>query len=411
MKILPLATDRCRRQQPDQRIIDRKMAKSATNSGAINALDFLANSKRQPIQTVCAVFGNDAFLKMEVLAALRRQILSGNDDEFALTVFNGREVQLRDVHDVLATQSLFGNGPRLVVVEDADTFVSEHRAELEDYVAQSRSREPSETASAPPRRTHAGVLVLDVKTWPANTRLAKAVAASGLAIKCDTPNERQIKSWLIQRAKSTHQVRLESAAADALLELVPPELGILVQEIDKLALVVGEDRVIDAKRVRENVGGWRTRAIWDMIDAAADGHAAKALGQLDRLIASGEKPTGLLPQIASPLRRFSTAVQLIEASEADRRRLPPRAALAQAGVLPFKLSDAERQLRRIGRQRAKQITGWLLAADLALKSHNSSDERSRIELERLIVRLAADGKVGPPSRGGPGLARLARPTT
>jgi len=124
------------------------------------------------------------------------------------------------------------------------------------------------------------------------------------------PKDRQAKSWLTQRAKAVHDVRLEAAAADALLELVPPELGILVQEIAKLALVVGPDRVIDVKLVQENVGGWRTRATWDMIDAAADGRAADALGQLNRLIASGEKPFGLLPQMASSLRRFSTAVHL-----------------------------------------------------------------------------------------------------
>jgi DNA polymerase-3 subunit delta len=100
-------------------------------------------------------------------------------------------------------------------------------------------------------------------------------------------------------------------------------------------------------------------------------------------------------------------VQLIEAAEKNRQRLPPREALAQAGVIPFKLGDAERQLRQIGRQRAKQLTEWLLAADLAMKSHNSSDERARMEIERLIIRLAADEKVGPPSRGGPGAARLA----
>jgi hypothetical protein len=66
-----------------------------------------------------------------------------------------------------------------------------------------------------------------------------------------------------------------------------------------------------------------------------------------------------------------------------------RDALSQAGVLPFKLSDAERQLRQIGRPRATQLTRWLLAADLAIKGHNSSDDRARIELERLIVRLAS----------------------
>jgi hypothetical protein len=94
-----------------------------------------------------------------------------------------------------------------------------------------------------------------------------------------------------------------------------------------------------------------------------------------------------LPQIASSLKRFATAARLIQAAEADKRRLLPRDALAQAGVLPFKLTDADRQLRQIGRKRALMLTEWLLAADLAMKGHNSSDERARIELERLIVRL------------------------
>jgi hypothetical protein len=65
-----------------------------------------------------------------------------------------------------------------------------------------------------------------------------------------------------------------------------------------------------------------------------------------------------------------------------------RNALSQSGMPPFKLNDAERQLRQIGRTRAKHMTRWLLAADLAMKSHNSTDDAARIELERLIVRLS-----------------------
>jgi DNA polymerase III subunit delta len=349
------------------------MAKSsATKSGVVDALEFLSHPDKHPPANVCAVFGDDTFLKGEVLAALRKQLLGGNDGEFGLSVFAGPEVQLRDVRDELSSVSLFGDGQRVVIIEDADTFVSDHRPELEDYVA----------------RPAKGVLIFDIKTWPSNTRLAKAVATSGLAIACDAPKDRQAKSWLTHRAKTLHDVRLEAAAADALLELVPPELGILVQEIAKLALVVGPDRVINVKLVQENVGGWRTRATWDMIDAAADGRATDALCQLDRLITSGEKPFGLLPMMASTLRKFPIAMRLFEAAERNRQRLPSRDALAQAGVPPFKLGDAERQLRQIGRQRAKLLTQWLLAADLAMKSHNSSDERARMEIERLIIRLS-----------------------
>lgn len=349
--------------------------KSASGkSSGINALDYLAAPDKYPIAGVCAVCGDEAFLKSEVVATLRRQVLSGDEAEFSLTTLTGKEAQLRDVVDALSTVSLFGDGGRLVIVEDADSFVSEYRASLEDFVA---------------RPSKGGILVLEVKTWPSNTRLAKAVVASGVTIHCETPNERQVKSWLLQRATAVYQVRLEAAAADALVDLVPLEMGILVQEVAKLALMVGPNRAIDVKLVQDNVGGWRTRATWDMIDAAADGRAADALAQVDRLISSGEKPHGLLPQMASTLRRFATAMELFDVAEQDRRKILPRDALMQAGVLPFKLNEAERQFRQIGRHRARQITEWLLAADLAMKSHNSSDDRARIELERLIVRLSA----------------------
>lgn len=376
------------------------MAKSVSGkstsgkSATVDALVFLEAPDQFAAAGVCAVYGDESFLKSEVLNALRRQILGSGDAEFSLTTFTGHETQLRDVVDALSTASLFGDGRRLVIVEDADSFVSEYRAELEDFVA---------------RPAKSGMLVLEVKTWPANTRLAKIVATNGLAIQCAAPKERELKSWLTKRAKTQHQVKLDAAAADALLELVPPEVGIVVQELTKLALVAGEKGVIDAELVRENVGGWRTRATWDMIDAAADGRAANALAQVDRLIASGEKPHALLPQMSSSLRRFATAVELIEAGEAEKRRLPPREALAQAGILPFKLNDAERQLRQIGRRRAKQITGWLLAADLAMKSYNSSDDRARIELELLVVQLAAES-TGPPRQSGRDVARMAART-
>src|SRR4051794_35132159 len=147
------------------------MAKSsAAKSGAVDALEFLSHPEKHPPANVCAVFGDDAFLKGEVLSKLREQLLGKDDGEFGLTVFDGREVQLRDVRDALSSVSLFGDGQSVVVIEDADTFVSDHRSELEDYVASS-SREPSETKSASSRRTY-GVLILDVKTWPSNTRLA-----------------------------------------------------------------------------------------------------------------------------------------------------------------------------------------------------------------------------------------------
>lgn len=364
------------------------MAKST----AINSLDYLLKPAKHALGAVCIVYGDETFLKREVLSAIRHQTggdeAGGNEeDDFSLSVFSGREAEWKDVRDALSTVSLFGSGQPTAMIDDADTFVTRYRGELENYIASHVAKQAR------------GLLVLEVRSWPSNTRLAKAVAAlstgkKGIAIECKTPTEARAKRWLTDWAKREHDVKLQSAAVDVLWEQVPPELGILQQELAKLALLVGDSKTITADSVEKNVGSWRTRTAWEMIDAIAAGNARVALEQLERLTAAGEEPIGLLAQLASTLRRFATAAQLVKEGEARGQRLSLKSVLERAGVKPFKLRDAEGQLRQIGRDRAMQLHQWLLDIDLAMKSHSSERSRARIELERLIVRLSRSSASG-----------------
>ena len=355
------------------------MAKAAPTT--IPALKLLLSPGDYKPVGVCAVVGDDAFIKHEVRRALTHTILGNGTDSLGAEVLEGKTTELRDVLDALSERSLFGGDERVVVIEDADPFVKLYREQLEAIVEK------------PPAGT---VLILEVTSWPGNTRLAKAVAASGLTISCSIPEKgpeltaftKLLKDWLIHVAKRDHQVELKRPAVDLLLESLPSEPGILFQEIARLALLSDNQSVIDADLVREHVGGWRVRKTWDMIDAAADGNAADALKQLDRLIGAGEEAHALLPQMASTLRRFAAAARAYEQAEAQRRPISLRAALEESGMMAFKLGVAENQLKQIGRPRAKQIYHWLLAADLALKGHNSTKERARRVLETLIIRLA-----------------------
>lgn len=360
------------------------MAKAA--SKRTSALEFLTHPEKTACGAVCVVVGDDAFLRHEVRLALGNLLTSDDTEGMGLTTCEGKSAQLRDVLDALRERSLFGASRQVVVVEEADPFVKAYRDKLEEYVER-----PASDA----------ILILEVKTWPGNTRLAKAVAKIGTTISCQVPQQgrelteftKQLKDWLIHLAKDLHEVELKRPAVDLLLELLPTEVGILCQEVSKLSLLAGSKRLIDATLVRENVGGWRTRKTWDMIDAAAEGRAAEALQQLDRLLAAGEEPHALLPQMASTFRKFAAAARVFQQAELTGRRISLRAALEQTGMPPFKLSAAEMQLKQIGRDRAKQLYEWLLAADLELKGHNSTKDRARRVLETLVVRLAKQAKV------------------
>jgi DNA polymerase-3 subunit delta len=355
------------------------MAKKKNDAIAFEVL--LDASWIEPASLIVVV-GDDGFLQHESRRAVISR-LCGGDADATVDVLSGETAELRDVLDALGERSLFGGERRVVVVEDADDFVKEYRPQLEDFVAK-----PSGDST----------LILEVKSWPGNTRLAKAVASSGFAIRCQAPDRgkeagdfvRQMKDWLIAVAERDFEVKLAKSAVDELLERVPAEAGILYQEVGRLALVARASQRIDIELVREHVGGWRTRKTWDMIDAAADGKAAEALVQLDRLLAAGEEPWGLLPQMASTLRRLALALRLIERAERRGQRMAIREALERAGVMVFKLGDTERQLRQLGRPRVRQLYRWLLAADLEIKGYNSGKEQARRVLETLLIRLSRE---------------------
>ena len=147
--------------------------------------------------------------------------------------------------------------------------------------------------------------------------------------------------------------------------------------------------------VHSAVGGWRTKTAWDMLDATLTGDGRTAPVQLDRLLSGGEVPIALLGQISASLRKLAAAARLIERGEAVRRPVTLRQALERAGFKPFLLGKAEAQLRHLGALRAGQLYRWLLEADLALKGASSSGPRSRLVLERLILRLATPAAPAP----------------
>ncbi len=342
----------------------------------VHAFDYLAQPQKHRPRAVCVVFGDEPFLRRQALLGIRRAVLGGDEGDFSLSTFEGPAAELADVLGELATVAMFGPGQRLVVVQRADEFVSRYRGQLEDYVA---------------RPAGGGVLVLDVKSFPGNTRLYKAVAAEGLAIDCKCPAAARVARWLGAWARQAHQVELPQAAAETLVEMIGLELGLLDQELAKLALLTGPEGKIKPEMVGRLVGGWRARTTWEMLDAALAGELRGAMTQLDRLLASGESPVGLLAQLSASLRRLAAATRLVRQAEAAGRRMTVRAALEQAGIRSFVLRKAEGQLRHLGRERGSQLYRWLLQADLDLKG--ASALPPRLILERLIIRLAAAGQL------------------
>lgn len=368
-------------------------------SKTVHVFDYLEAEEKYAPAAVTVVFGEEPFLKRLALRSLRQRVLG--DESTPLDRFEGASAQWRDVHDELSTLALFGGGRRLVLIDDADDFVANFRDKLEQYAERVKSR---------------NVLVLNVAAWPSNTRLYKFVDQHGLQIECRAPqkatsgknkivDEERIVKWLSSWSESGHRVKLSAKAARLMLDLVGPEFGLLDQELGKLALFTQPGGEISPEVVHDVVGGWRTKTVWEMLDAACDGDAATALAQLEQVLQSVDHPVALFGQFSWSLRRFAAATRLFQKAERKGKRPKLREALEGAGFRDWPkgtMQRAEQQLLQMGRHRAGQLYRWLLEADLALKGSHSSPDRSRFVLEQLILRLAKQSsrRVPPAAAGG-----------
>jgi DNA polymerase-3 subunit delta len=316
------------------------------------------------LSPVYVVFGDEEFLRSAMVAAIRRVTLGSDGDDFAVCRFDGRVAGLADVLDELTMLPFLGSH-RLVIVQNADEFVSTHRASLERYV-----QKPS----------RAGVLVLVVQSWPSNTRLAKMVVQVGVAIDCKSPDDRQLAPWCRRWAKQRYGKQLSADAAELLVELVGGGLGQLNGELDKLSAFAGSRPDISAEDVDRLVAAGRIETVWKIMDAAAAGDGSDALRMLDSLATAGEQPLLIFGAFSSTLRKLAKAYRLMSAGESAR------SALAKAGVPPYFIDKAESQLRHLGRDRLRRIYDWLSETDSGMKGDSSLAPQHL--LERLVVRVA-----------------------
>lgn len=284
------------------------------------------------IHPVYVVFGADDSLRSRGLQKLLDQIGEGGSvSEFPSSA------ALADVLDEVRTMPLLGDR-RIVVVRDADSFITAHRETLEDFLAS-----PVPT----------GTLVLEPKKWPSNTRLAKLVDKIGQALKCDPPAGKDLPAWLVRYAAKLGK-QLQPAAAQAMRELIgDDEPAIYLSEVEKLVTYVGDRPTIGVEDVQALISPMRIEKIWGVTDAIADRNPALAIALWEEVLA-GDKEAQFraVGGLAFGLRKLLRARRLID------RGVPIGQALKEAGLWgdraaaraqAFSLQQLENQLAQLAK--------------------------------------------------------------
>lgn len=334
----------------------------------MHATEFLfkaANAELGDLPGVVACVGKQRALKLRIYARLKLDLLGLDVTEDMLTQLTAASTEWKSIHDELKTISMW-SPTRMIILEDADAFVSTYRPQLEAYV------------DKPAKKS---MLVLDVSTMPSNTKLAKLVKDKGLFLECSELTGSALMQYLTKLAMDQYGKRISRQVCELLEQLLGNDLGMLESELAKLASYVGDVKEISTDDVQKMVGGWKTETTWAMLDATRDGNVGKALSCFDQLVTSGEASQKLLGGLVFVFRKYATAASL-----AIHGNMPLHAAIKTAGIFPRDQKPVEDYLKRIKRDKAQMLLTKVAKADANLKG--GSQLPDRVVFEQLILELS-----------------------
>jgi DNA polymerase-3 subunit delta len=316
-------------------------------------------ARQATIYPVYVISGKDIHLRAQTLQNLRNELL-GDDQGIGEIRLDGKTVDLPTVLDELRTLAFLADR-KVVVVDDADKFVTDYREELENYLNNPNSN---------------GVLLLVCDSWRKGTKLDKLIARIGKVLLAETMTTQTLVPWLIEQAAALGK-QLTHACANDLISVVGTESGRLINELEKLAMYVGDRKNINSPDIENICGPTAEESVFQITDLMTEGKSKEALHVFKRVLEMDKSAEfTMVGAMGYSLRRLLKARALIDSGISHRE------ALAACNVYP---KIAQRFIAQLNSLSARRLQSWirrLAEIDLANKTGLG---QARLNLEKFII--------------------------
>jgi DNA polymerase-3 subunit delta len=314
------------------------------------------------------LYGEDEFRKEREGRALVEWHLDPGTRDFNYDPLRGSEVDIEQLASVLATPPMMAEW-RVVILREVEALTSSPQA---------RDAILGVVSSPPP-----GLALILLASIPKGSTAKFYRELKSLARSVEFPEvgPNDVPGWVVDWTSTTHGRTITVEAARALAAGVGTNLGVLAQEVEKLANLVEEDEAIDLDAVKAAGTQIPSEDRWIWMDRVGNRDFEGALKGLGILFAQGEGGVGLTIGLASHLIRVALA--RAGGSAALESALPPR----QKWLAPRLMKQAKRWTQ-------EELEGAILGlrrVDRLLKSSTLPDEHV---LEEWLLSLMARGQAG-----------------
>lgn len=295
-------------------------------------------------------FRGEKLLVDKACRQAREQLVPPAWEAFNYQVIHGLQAKLPQVLEQMQGLPL-GEGPRLVVVREADKIKGEDRDWDNLW----------HLLNAPPP----GVIYIFAQAGQPDRRLKIFKELAKLAgdrgdFSFEPWEKETILEPFVEEEFAGRGKKIEPAARQILAEFFGGDLGVLVQEIDKITTYVGSrTQVTEADLIAASP---RLRGDFALAEAVCRKDLPESLKIIDEQLSQGEHPNLLISQLASAVRG------LLQAKIAQKNRWYGAEAGKKLGVNPGFLRHYEAASARFTAGQLRKMLIDLAEADISVKT-------------------------------------------
>ncbi|AIF66854.1 DNA polymerase III subunit delta [Terribacillus saccharophilus] len=255
--------------------------------------DALKAIKKKDFSPIYLLYGTESYFMQDIKVKIEKQFALS--DGTNVSVYDLEETPIQEViadaeeYPFFSEQKLILAYHPFFLKAKPDKSAVDHRLEsLEQYVEN-------------PAAWTTLVLLAPYEKVDERKKIIKSIKKTGQAVACLPVKEWDLSDWIVTLSKE-HQIVLEDAVADLLIQEAGTDLSMLRGEIEKLALYAGEGSKITLEMAESLVSHQQTSSGLKLVDSLMAGDLAKAIYIFHDLIKLKEEPIALIALLASQFR-------------------------------------------------------------------------------------------------------------
>lgn len=332
----------------------------------------ISDLKKKIYKPIYYLMGEEAYFIDAITQIIDKQILPEEEKSFNQTVLYGKDVDMGNLLNTARRFPMMSNY-NVVILKEAQNLKGI------DGLAAGETDPFLLYAENPPETT---ILVVNYKGKKLDKRkkLYKTLEKNGVLFESKTLYENKVGEWIIQYVKSKNY-DIDIKAAELMASHLGNDLTKVVNEIEKLLIVIPDGAKISLKEIEEHVGISKDFNIFELQNALGRKDVYRANLIITHL-GQNPKTKSIIPLISFLYAYFTKILMVHSATDKSKHSLA-----ALLGVNPFFVQDYLSAARSYSKAKCAYIIGFLREYDAKSKGIDSPPVDDFDLMRELIYKI------------------------